>query len=185
MKSIKFVTGLVRLSYANIWTPKEDLSKRMRYSASLLIKKSDTKTVSRLKSKIKDLINDEEAKKILGTKGKDLDLPLRDGDKEKEGDPNYAGHYFLNAKASEEYPPKILDNDGEMLMDKSEIYSGCYCQAVLSLFVYNQGGNRGVGVGLNGLKKIKDGEPLSGGGVSARDFDNSLISDENDDDDIF
>jgi hypothetical protein len=116
MKSIKFVTGLVRLSYANIWTPKEDLSKRMRYSASLLIKKSDTKTVSRLKSKIKDLINDEEAKKILGTKGKDLDLPLRDGDKEKEGDPNYAGHYFLNAKASEEYPPKILDSDGEMLM---------------------------------------------------------------------
>ena len=45
MKSIKFVTGLVRLSYANIWAPKEDLSGRMRYSASLLIKKSDTKTI--------------------------------------------------------------------------------------------------------------------------------------------
>jgi len=65
MKSIKFVTGLVRLSYANIWAPKEDLSGRMRYSASLLIKKSDTKTISRLKTKIKELINDEEAKKIL------------------------------------------------------------------------------------------------------------------------
>lgn len=102
MKSIKFVTGLVRLSYANIWAPKEDLSGRMRYSASLLIKKSDTKTISRLKAKIKELINDEEAKKILGTRGKDIDLPLRDGDTEREGDDNYAGHYFLNAKATEE-----------------------------------------------------------------------------------
>ena len=66
------------------------------------------------------------------------------------------------------------------------MYSGCYCQAVLYLFAYNQGGHRGVGVSLSGLKKIKDGTPLSGGSVSAGDFDDDLLgadakSDDNDD----
>ena len=61
MKSIKFVTGLVRLSYANIWAPKEDLSGRMRYSVSLLIKKSDTKTIATMavENTIEFLISDD------------------------------------------------------------------------------------------------------------------------------
>ena len=56
------------------------------------------------------------------------------------------------------------------------------------LFAYNQGGHRGVGVSLSGLKKIKDGTPLSGGSVSAGDFDEDLLgadAKDDDNDDIF
>ena len=42
----KVVTGIVRLSYANIWDPKAPVSGGdPRYSCSLIIPKSDTETV--------------------------------------------------------------------------------------------------------------------------------------------
>lgn len=187
MKSKKLTTGLVRLSYANVFTPKADPSGRVRYSASLIIKKSDTKTVSRIKETIKEMLADEEVVKILGGKTKGIDIPLHDGDEDREGDAAYANCYYLNAKASEDYPPKIFDLAGEEIVDKAEVYSGCYCQAVITFFPYNQQGHRGIGVGLAGLRKIRDGEPLSGSSVTSDDFDNSLIdkADLADDDDIF
>lgn len=191
MKNIKFVTGLVRLSYANVWeaqAPMNNPNGPKKFSAALLISKSDTKTMDRLKAAIKALLNDDEVQKVLGNRTKGIDLPIRDGD-EKEEDTTgaYKGHWYVNAKANEDRPPVILDRSGNEIMDRGEVYSGCYCQAVIGLYPYNKGGNRGIGVGLNGLKKIKDGDHLGGGSVSSSDFSDDLIDDKDLDgvDDIF
>lgn len=61
------------------------------------------------------------------------------------------------------------------------MYSGCYVQAIVNLFPYHNKGNTGIGVGLRGLMKVRDGEALGGTGVSANDFDDF----EDSDDDIF
>ena len=173
---MKFTTGLCRLSYANIFEPREDLSHNLKYSCSLIIPKEDEKQVARIKAAFKEMLEDKEILQKVGGKVKGIDLPLWDGD-DKE-DENYANCYYLNAKANKDHPPKVLDKDRNEVFDSSEVYSGCYVQAVLDFFPYNQSGNKGIGVGLRGIRKIKDGAPLSGGGVSDSDFDDAFIEDD-------
>ena len=70
-----------------------------------------------------------------------------------------------------------LDRDRNEIVDPEEVYSGCYVQAVLTLYVYNTSGNKGIGVSLNAIRKIKDGERLAGTVVSESDWDDSLLGD--------
>ena len=48
------------------------------------------------------------------------------------------------------------------IFDPDEFFSGCYGRADINFFPYNQAGNRGVGVGLNNLMLVKEGERLDG-----------------------
>ena len=63
---------------------------------------------------------------------------------------------------------------------EDELYSGCYVQAQLSLYVYNANGNKGVGVGLEAVRKVAEGERLGGVTVKADDFDDDLVEGEED-----
>ena len=93
---------------------------------------------------------------------KNLKLPLRDGDTEKD-DENYEGCYFLNANASESRRPKIIDRACNDVLDQDEVYSGCYAKVKIGLFSYSASGNKGIGAGLEVIQKVRDGERLSGG----------------------
>ena len=49
----KVVTGLVRLSYANVWEPKAATEGAVpKYSVSLIIPKSDTETIAKINAAI-------------------------------------------------------------------------------------------------------------------------------------
>lgn len=177
---MKLSTGKVRISYANIWEPKSFNGQDPRYSVSLLIPKKDKKTLDKLKSAFKEMQLDPENVQKWGGKVKGIRIPLRDGDEEREDDLAYKGCYFVNASATPNHPPRIVDKDKQEILDQSEVYSGCYCQAVINLFAYNTSGNRGIGVGLAGLRKLADGEPLTGIVVTDDDFndDNDLGTDD-------
>lgn len=176
---MKFVTGKVRLSFVNVFEPRADLQGKLKYSATLLIDKKDTKTVSRLNDAFKKLLDDPETKMKMGGKLLNIDLPLRDGDEKDAA--GYAGCWYLNAKANEDRPPLVVDRDRNEIIDKSEIYSGCYAQAIISLYPYAVSGHKGIGVGLSALRKLADGEPLGGSHVSADDFSDDLIGGSMDD----
>ncbi len=49
----KVITGICRLSYANIWQAKSINGGTPKFSTSVLIPKTDTVTVSRIKAAIK------------------------------------------------------------------------------------------------------------------------------------
>ena len=178
---MKLSTGKVRISYANIWHPRSYNGQDPKYSVSLLIPKSDKKTLDKLKSIFKEMQLDPENVQKWGGKVKGIRIPLRDGDEEREDDAAYKGCYFINASATPDYPPRVVDKDKQEIIDPSEVYSGCYCQAVINLYAYNRSGNRGIGVGLLGLRKLADGEPLSGGVATDNDFDDDSGSDKDDD----
>lgn len=167
---MKFTTGLVRLSFAHIFQPAPDLNGNDKYSASLIIPKK-SQTANRLKQAIADMLADPEIKKNLG-KG-NIRNPLRDGD--EKDDEAYADSYFINAKSNPDHKPKVLDKDRQEVVDPSEVYSGCYVQAVVSLYPYNKGVNKGIGVSLLAIRKIKDGKAFTGSVVSDTDFDDSLL----------
>lgn len=178
----KVTTGEVRFSYAHVFEPKanEDGGKP-KYSVSILIDKSDKKTISRVKKAI-------ETAKQAGTAtfgGKipsNLKLPLRDGDEEREDDPVYAGKYFINANSVTK--PGVIDKAGNPIIDSAEFYSGCYGHASVNFYAYNTSGNKGVACGLNNLMKTRDGEALGGRSRAEDDFSDLIDSYADDDDDF-
>ena len=170
---MKVITGPnTRWSYANVWEPKSINGGTPKYSVSLIIPKSDTKTVAKIKAAIEAAYREGEAK--LKVNGKSvpalsvLKTPLRDGDLERPDDPAYAGSYFVNANATS--APGIVDADRNPILTRSEVYSGVYGRASISFYAFNSSGNKGIACGLNNLQKIRDGEPLGGKASAESDF---------------
>ena len=81
---------------------------------------------------------------------------------------------FLNAKSSRK--PGVVDADLNAILDKEEFYSGCYGRASLNFYAYDYQGTKGIGVGLNNLQKLEDGERLGGDFSTAEeDFGDDLM----------
>ena len=53
------------------------------------------------------------------------------------------------------------------ILDRAEVYSGCYARVSLSFYAFNTNGNRGIACGLGNIQKTRDGESLGDGRVSA------------------
>lgn len=176
----KVITGVnTRWSYANVWEPKSINGGTPKYSVSLIIPKSDTVTVNKVKEAIQAAYEEGESKLKGNAKVcPALDViknPLRDGDKERPGDEAYANSYFINANSGT--APGIVDADRQPIIERSEVYSGVYGRASINFYAFNSNGNRGIACGLNNLQKIKDGEPLGGKARAEDDF----MTDEDDD----
>jgi hypothetical protein len=164
---VKIVTGKVRFSYANVFTPKAGMSGGdPKYSVSLIIPKSDTENVNKIKKAFEDA-KTTNAAYFGGTVPKGLKGGLRDGDEERD-DPSYAGCYFINANSAQR--PDIVDANRESIIDPNEFYSGCYGRASVTFYPYNAAGSKGIACGLNNLQKLTDGDKLGGGSSAAADF---------------
>ena len=96
-----------------------------------------------------------------------IKLPLRDGDIERDDDA-YKGHYFINANSKT--APQIVDKAVKPILDRDEVYSGCYGRVSLSFYAFNSNGNKGVACGLGNIQKIKDGDSLGGRPTAVDDF---------------
>lgn len=164
----KVVTGTVRLSYANVWEPKSINGGAEKYSVSLIIPKSDKKTLADIDAAI-DAAIEEGLAKFGGKKPNKaaIKLPLRDGDTERD-DKAYKGSYFVNANSTT--PPQIVDAQVNPIMDRSEVYSGVYARVSVSFYAFNSNGNRGVACGLGNIQKVRDGQPLGNRSTAADDF---------------
>lgn len=161
----RIVTGEVRLSYAHVWEPNSIQGGKPKYSVSLIIPKTDTATIAAIEKAV-DAAIEAGIGKFGGKRPNKaaLKLPLRDGDTERD-DEAYAGSFFVNANSLT--PPQVVDENVAPILDRSEVYSGCYARVSLSFFAFNTNGNKGVACGLGNIQKIRDGESLGGGRVSA------------------
>ena len=179
----KIVTGVCRLSYANIWQAKSINGGAPKFSTSVLIPKSDTKTVAKVKAAIQAAYEEGESKLKGNSKSvptlASLKTPLRDGDIERPDDAAYAGHWFLNANSNT--APGVVDANREPIYETSEIYSGVYARVSLSFYVFNSNGNRGIACGLQNIQKVRDGESLGGKAKAEDGFDDDFKADDNED----
>ncbi len=170
---MKVITGKdTRWSYANVWEAKSINGGTPKFSVSLIITKSDTVTVQKIKAAIQVAYEEGQAK--LKGNGRSvppltaIKTPLRDGDTERPDDPAYANSYFINANSAT--APGIVDADCNPILTRSEVYSGVYGRASINFYAFNSNGNKGIACGLNNLQKIRDGEPLGGKSSAASDF---------------
>lgn len=175
-KNTQVITGVnTRLSYFHGWEPVSINGGPEKYSVSVLIPKDDTETINAINAAVDAAIEEGIAK--FGGKNPnkaDIKLPLRDGDA-KNNDDAYKGHYFINANSIT--APQIVDKSVKPILDRSEVYSGCYGRVSLNFYAFNSNGSKGIACGLGNIQKTKDGEPL-GGKTSATDDFSTLATDD-------
>lgn len=169
----KVITGPKTVfSYLNAWTPVSINGSEPKFSVSLIIPKSDTKTIEKIKAAIKTAY-DEGLSKLKGNAKSvpalsTIKTPLRDGDIERPDDEAYANSYFVNANTTK--APGIVDANRQEIIDHSEMYSGVIGRASITFYAFNSNGNRGIACSLNNLQKLQDGTPLGSRASAEDDF---------------
>ena len=177
--STKVVTGKVRFSYVNIFKSRAfQADQDAKFSVCLLIPKEDKATLKKIKAAIDEAIQEGISSKWNGKRPANVKLPLRDGDEERADEaPEYEGMMFLNANSTQK--PGIVDKDLNEILDPDEVYSGCWGRASINFYPFSVNGNKGIGVGLNNVQKLKDGEHLGAVRASAEsDFDDDFEDDD-------
>lgn len=164
--SIKLLTPKFRASFVQVFTPKahESAPDKPMYSLAMLFDKKaqETPEYKKLVAGIKEII----VKDFDGKVPQRFWNPLQKGDdKQYQG---YAGCMFMNAKSKEK--PGIVDKDLNDIIDPPEFYSGVYARATIQLFSFDNMGNKGIGVGLQNIQKLADGESLTGRTKATDDF---------------
>lgn len=175
------VIGKVRFSYMFAFAPHSiGEGQAEKYSVSIIIPKSDAKSIETCKKAIEAAY--EEGKTKLGN-GKTvpqlsaIKTPLRDGDTDRPDDPAYKDSYFINANSIDK--PHVVDSKCQPIISQDEAYSGCYGNVSIVFYAYNVNGNRGIAAGLQNIQITEKGEPL-GGKSSAEDDFLPFMDDEDD-----
>ena len=180
VNSTKVITGKVRFCYVNVFEPTAmNEGDTPRYNICVLIPKSDTATIDKIKKAIEAAKGAGKAK-LADKNGRipaNLKLPLRDGDEERPDDPAFENHYFINANSM--HQPSIVDRSLNPIMSRDEFYSGCYGRVSINFYAFNVS-SKGIAAGLNNLQKLEDGEMLAGGSTAEEDFggDNAVQDDD-------
>jgi hypothetical protein len=168
--TVDLTTGIGLLSFPHVF--KETASTNDKgetvYDCQFIIPKGQREDVRAILLAVKKV---GEAK--WGANWKKVRAPLRDGDKEAdeltedgstkgEKYPERSGCYFLNARSTK--PVGVYDRQRNPILDHDAVYAGCKVKVAVTFYPYSNSGNHGIGVGLNGIQKIADGEPIGGGG---------------------
>ena len=182
----KVITGKnTIMSYLNVNEPKVPIGGGTpKYSVSLIIPKSDTVTVAKIRAAIQAAYEEGQSKLKGSSKFvpalEDIKTPLRDGDKDRKGDEAYQNSWFVNANSTTK--PGVVDADRQPILDSSELYSGIIGRASINFYAFNSSGNRGIACGLNNIQKLSDGTPL--GGHSRAEDDFADLEEEEDEEDF-
>ena len=134
----KVITGKCRASFVHIFEPQSINGSDPKYSMSLIIPKSDSKTIGAIKAAIDEAIQNGISGKWGGKRPPNLKLPLRDGDVDREEDEAYQDAYFVNATSLEK--PGVVDRKRIPITDPLGVYSGCYVRASINFYPFNVNG---------------------------------------------
>ena len=164
----------VRLSFPSIFRKATFEGAETKYEATFLIdKESQADKIKELKSEISKRIKED----LKGAKLSAERICLKDGD-----DFDYTGYAgCMSFKASSTKRPLVIDRDKSPLTeDDNRIYAGCYVNAMVELWVQNNGYGKRINANLLGVQFFKDGEPFADGeSGSVDDFD--MFEDDGDD----
>jgi hypothetical protein len=118
-----------------------------------------------------------------------LNVCLIDDDREIEAlaeDYDYIepGDTILKLRRYEKYgAPQLWDQDVEKIESPTEMYSGCHVVGDVEFFGWERKTSSGVSCRLNGLQKVREGEPIGGGKANTADSFEKVDTDDDDDDD--
>lgn len=166
-------TGEVRFSYTHLFKPYAAMQgQEEKFSTTILVPKTDTDTMARVNAAIEVAKQRGISDKWNGVCPPIVPTPVYDGDgvRPSDGMPfgeECKGHWVFTASAKADYPPEVVDRMGNPIINQSEVYSGMYGRVNVTFYPYMFGGKKGIGCGLGPVQKLRDGEALGGGSISA------------------
>ena len=175
LSNTQMTTGEVRLSYVHLDAPyaNPNTNADPKYQVTVLMPKSDVQAKARLDAAYQAAVQKGVAEKWNGTMPPIIACSIHDGDgvRPSTGEPfgpECKGHWVFTA--SSKNPVSLVDAGMNPIVQKGELYSGCYAKCKISFYTYNQKGNKGIACSLHGVHKVMDGEPLGGNVTTADDF---------------
>jgi hypothetical protein len=171
---MKIVTGKATLRFNNLFEPND----KGMYDVCILIPKTDTATVKKIKDTIEAVKTDPYYIQVWGGKFmSSFKTPLRDGDTERdtESDPSYKGHYFINANTKNK--PDVVGPDLNPLLSRADLFNGCFVRTSLTPAPYNVDGNKGIKFYLGNVQKLGEG-PRIGGGITRAEDDFTAVEED-------
>lgn len=169
MTETTVTTDRARLSFTHLFEPyANNPGQEAKYSVTVLVPKSDIATKQRIDAAITAAKHQGVSKCWNGVMPPVVATAVHDGDGVRpNGEPfgeECRGHWVFTASSKQ--APQVVDLNLNPIINQADVYSGCYARVCVNFFPYNSNGKRGVGIGLNAVQKLEDGEPL-GGRVSA------------------
>mgnify|MGYP003303298617 CR=1 FL=1 len=169
MTETTVTTDRARLSYTHLFEPyANNPGQEAKYSVTVLVPKSDIATKQRIDAAITAAKQQGISKCWNGVMPPMVATAVHDGDGVRPNGEAFGeecrGHWVFTASSKQ--APQVVDVSLNPIINQTEVYSGCYARVCVNFFPYNSNGKRGVGIGLNAVQKLEDGEPL-GGRVSA------------------
>ena len=174
MNNNTITIGEVRLSYCNLFQAKPPFNAPQgepKFSTTVLVPKSNTAAKAAIDQAIAAAIEVGVSKCWNGVRPPQPAICVHDGDgpRPSDGQPfgeECKGCWVFTASCKADRAPFVVDGNVQPIIQQSEIYSGVYGNINVSFFAYANSGKKGIGCGLNGFQKTRDGEPL-GNSVSA------------------
>ena len=171
-------TGEVRISYEHLMKPyANQQGAEPKFSATLLIPKSDVATKQRIDAAIQAATQEGINSKWNGVRPPQVAIPIYDGDGVRPNGepfgPECKGHWVMTA--SSRIRPEVVDLNLNPIIDATEVYSGMYARVNINFFPYNAAGKKGIGCGLGPVQKTRDGEPLGGRITAAEAFGGNVV----------
>jgi len=169
MNPSTITVGECRLSYVSVFQPKPPYNNpagELKYSVTALVPKTNLQAKAAIDAAIAAAIDQGVTKKWNGVRPPQPAISIHDGDGGKPSDgtpygPECKGMWVFTAGCSPDRPPFVVDSAVQPIMQQSEVYSGMYGNVNVTFFPYANSGKKGVGIGLNGIQKTRDGEPLA------------------------
>lgn len=94
------------------------------------------------------------------------------------------GDVILKLRRYEKYgQPQLWDQNVEAIESPTEMYAGCEVVADVEFFGWERKTSAGVSCRVNGLQKVREGEPLGGGKANTKNSFESVETDDDDNDD--
>jgi len=164
----------VHFSYCNLFEAKPPLNNPTgdpKYSVTILVPKTNTAAKAAIDQAIAQAVEAGVGTKWNGVRPPMPSLPVHDGDGVRPSDGQPYGEECRGCwvfTASSKQAPFVVDGMVQNIIDPRQVYSGMWGNVSVNFFAYNSAGKKGIGCGLNGVQKVRDGEPL-GGRVTAQD----------------
>lgn len=137
----------------------------------MLVPKSNTAAKAAIDAAVNEAINYGVSKCWNGQRPPMPAICVHDGDGPRPSDGQAFGEECKGCwvfTASSKNPPFVVDAQVQNIINPTDVYSGMWGNVNVNFFPYNSNGKKGIGCGLNGVQKVRDGEPLSGR-VTAQD----------------
>lgn len=154
-----------RLSYPSLFQTAsfsgEDTGK---YEATFILDKVEhASVIAQIKAESERLQKEEIKAKLASDK-----IALKDGDETDK--PELQGKMYI--KASTKKRPLVINRDKTPLVESDGVvYSGCYVNAIISLWGQSNAYGKRVNASLEGVQFAKDGEAFGTAGASVDEFD--------------